>query len=111
MISGDTLPTENMIRFSQGADILVHEAYSRDWMERGIRMNPDQETIINRVMNYHTSTNEAAYIARKAGVKHLVYTHLIPDPTPVWYFEQLWAKGAGDFYDGKITVGRDLMRF
>ena len=62
-------------------------------------------------MNYHTSTFEAAEIAMKAKVKHLVFTHLIPGPTPVFYFEKSWAEGASDIYNGKITVGRDLMEF
>ena len=111
VISGDTLPTENMIKYSERADILIHEAYSKDWMERARKSDPHAENIITKVMNYHSSTNEAAEIAKKAKVKHLVFTHLIPSPTPAWHFERKWANGAGDIYNGKITVGRDLMVF
>ncbi len=65
-----------MITHSENADILVHEAYSKDWMEEGIKRVPHMEKIIKGVMNIHTSTAEAAEIAEKAKVKHLVFTHL-----------------------------------
>jgi len=109
VISGDTLPTENMIIQSETADILVHEAYSMKWLERGLKNNPSLEKIITNIVNYHSSTMEVAEIAKKARVKHLVFTHLMPDPSPLWYFEKDWARSVSDIYDGNITVGRDLM--
>lgn len=112
VISGDTLPTENMIKYSENADILIHEAYSKSWMDRVMKKAPyGMKDLLTRIMNYHSSTDEVAKIAKKAKVKHLVFNHLIPDPTPVWYFEKMWAKGVSDIYNGKITVGRDLMEF
>lgn len=111
VISGDTLPVESMVQHSEKADLLIHEAYSREWMERGIERFPHMRSTIEKVMNYHSSTFEAAKIARKAGVKHLVFTHLMPSPSPLWIFERNWAKGVSDIYEGKITVGRDLMVF
>ncbi len=109
VISGDTLPVESMIRHSERADVLIHEAYSREWMDRGLKRFPHMRRTIESVMNYHSSTLEAAEIARKAKVKHLVFTHLMPSPSPLWIFERNWAKGVSDIYNGKITVGRDLM--
>ncbi len=112
VISGDTLPTENMIRYAEKADILIHEAYSKTWMARGLKdAPPEMKKTIHNVMNYHSSTTEVAKIAEKARVKHLVFTHLMPDPTPVFYFEKNWAEGVSDIFNNKITIGRDLMRF
>ncbi len=111
VISGDTRPVENMIRYSEKADILIHEAYSREWTNRAMQNDPNAGKVLTKVMNYHSSTIEAAEIAEKAKVKHLVYTHLIPAPSPTFYFEKNWAEGASDIYNGKITVGRDLMVF
>ena len=111
VISGDTLPTENMIKYSESSDILIHEAYSKKWLERGLKKNPYLEKIIANIVNYHSSTLAVAEIAKKAGVKHLVFTHLMPDPAVLSYFERDWAKGTGDIFDGEITVGRDLMEF
>ena len=111
VISGDTRPCENMIRYSEKADVLVHEAYNQRWLDNVIKRFPEKKTMVQGIVGYHSSTLEAAEIAQKASVKHLVFTHLIPGPNPAWYFERDWAKGASDRYKGKITVGRDLMVF
>ncbi len=111
VISGDTLPCENMIRYSENTDVLVHEAYSKRWLDKGLKRFPEKREMVEGVMQYHSSTFEAAQIAQKSRAKHLVFTHLIPGPAPVWYFEKDWAKGASDIFKGKITVGRDLMVF
>ncbi len=109
VVSGDTLPCENMVRYATGADVLVHEAYSDSWIARGVRRYPHMKKTAQNIMNYHTSVIEAARIAERAKVKRLVYTHLMPAPSPVWYFERSWAAGASDAYSGKIIIGRDLM--
>jgi ribonuclease Z len=111
VISGDTLPCENMVKHSEGADVLIHEAYSRDWIEAGLKRFPHMTKRAMAIMNYHSSTLEAAEIAKKARVKHLVFTHMMPSPAPVWHFERHWASSVGDIFDGKVTVGRDLMMF
>ncbi|MCP4751483.1 MAG: MBL fold metallo-hydrolase [Proteobacteria bacterium] len=111
VISGDTRPCEAVIKHAEKADILIHEAYSQPWIEMGLQRFPEKAAKAEAVKKYHSSTLEAAEIARKAGVKHLVFTHLMPSPSPVWYFERSWAGGVSDIYDGKITVGRDLMSF
>jgi len=33
VVSGDTARVENVVRFSKGADVLVHEALDRDMVE------------------------------------------------------------------------------
>ncbi|MBU0995207.1 MAG: MBL fold metallo-hydrolase [Proteobacteria bacterium] len=109
VISGDTQPCENMVRYSEKADVLVHEAYSKRWLDKGLKRFPEKRAMVEGIMEYHSSTLEAAEIAQRAKVKHLVFTHLIPGPAPVWYFEKDWAKGVSDVYKGKVTVGRDLM--
>ena len=111
VISGDTLPCENMVRYSEKADVIVHEAYSKRWLDKGLKQFPEKRAMVEGIMAYHSSNLEAAEVAKKAGAKHLVFTHLIPGPAPVWYFEKDWAKGVSDIYKGKLTVGRDLMAF
>ncbi len=111
VISGDTLPCENMVRYSENADVLVHEAYSKRWLDKAVKKFPKIKETAEGVVQYHSSTFEAAEIAQRANVKHLVFTHLIPAPSPVWYFEKDWVKGVSEKYKGKVTVGRDLMVF
>jgi ribonuclease Z len=83
VISGDTTKVRNMVRFSKGADVLVHEALSNTLVgmlasaldENG---NERQGTMARQIMSYHTTPIEAADIAEEAEVPLLVLTHLVP---------------------------------
>ena len=62
--SGDTRPCEKMIELAQGSDVLIHEAtYEHE----------DQDKAIE---NWHSTSKEAAEIAKEANVKLLVLTHI-----------------------------------
>ncbi|MGE5627666.1 MAG: MBL fold metallo-hydrolase [Solirubrobacterales bacterium] len=111
VFSGDTLPCQNIVKYGQNADLMVHEAYSTYYMEKAKKMYPDRERTINDVMKYHASTLEVANEAKEAHVKHLVLTHLMPAPSETWYFEMAFKNGMKDIYDGPISVGRDLDLF
>jgi ribonuclease Z len=83
VISGDTTKVRNMVRFSKGADVLVHEALSNNLVEmlaRALDKNGNERagTMTRQVMGYHTTPIEAADIAEEAQVPLLVYTHLVP---------------------------------
>src|SRR4029078_212949 len=61
VISGDTPRTDNMVRFSQGADLLVHEALNPDMVEMLAAAldqtgNPRGGTTARQVQAYHTQT-------------------------------------------------------
>ncbi len=101
VISGDTRPSQNLIRFASGADILVHEAYA------GASSSADADGKGPwSIQAYHTSAKEAGEVAQKSKVKMLVLTHLIPANAP----EQTFLDEAKKGFSGKIMVGRDLMR-
>jgi len=101
VISGDTRPSENLIRHAKGADILIHESYLPEHFDR-----VDNAKVAARLKAYHTSAEEAGQVASRAGVKTLVLTHLIPADAEKTFLER-----AGKHFKGKIVVGRDLMRF
>jgi ribonuclease Z len=66
VISGDTLPCKEMVAFSKGADILVHEA----------TFDSNLEDI---AQGYgHTTAAQAAEIAKKARVGQLFLVHISP---------------------------------
>ena len=101
VISGDTRPSENLIRHAKGVDILIHEAYLGEHFDR-----VDSPEVAARLKAYHTSAEEVGEVAQQAGVKLLVLTHLVPGNG-----EKTFRKRARKHFRGKIVVGRDLMRF
>ena len=110
-ISGDTRPVRNTVEHAQGADLLIHEAYQRQWLDAIVEENPAFATQVLNPAKYHTTTLEAAQIARDARVKHLVLTHHIPQPRHTGEAEDAYTVGMNAIFDGRITVGRDLMEF
>lgn len=100
VVSGDTRPNENVVKFSRGADVLIHEAYLPEHFNR-----VDTPEVAARLKSYHTSAEEAGVIAARAGVKTLVLTHLIPAGEN----ETFRARAAKAFH-GRIVVGKDLLR-
>jgi ribonuclease Z len=99
VITGDTRPNQNLVRFAAGADILVHEAYVR----RSSANSADDDPRWS-IYKYHSSAREAGETAAKAKVKTLVLTHLIPAGAT----EQDFLDEAKKSFSGKIIVGRDL---
>jgi ribonuclease Z len=59
VLSGDTRPSENLIKFAQGADLLIHEvAAPREFVERTKdRLPPEMQ---QKVIAHHTTRNKQA---------------------------------------------------
>lgn len=111
VISGDTVPVPSMLKHAAGADLLVHEAYNKSWLDALIARYPEHAAALSNPAKYHTTTLEAAEIAHRAGVKHLALTHHIPAPEATPEAEQAYVEGMSEIFAGPITVGRDLMAF
>lgn len=114
VVSGDTKKSENLAKYAQGCDILVHEAMNTqplNAVRQGLQArNPRTAAMLGDAMGHHTSTLEVAEIARDAGVKKLVLTHLFPSIAPTDGNEAVFVRGMSEIYTGPIVVGRDLMR-
>lgn len=97
VISGDTRPSENLLKYAEGADILIHEVYSK--------AGYDTKTEFWRkyhAMN-HTSTYELAEIAKKAKPGLIILYH-----TLYWgSTDQDLLDEISSIYDGKVVVGLD----
>jgi ribonuclease Z len=66
VISGDTVPIDEMIKFAKDADVLIHEATF-------------DSTFKEVSSDYgHTTASEAAEIAKKANVEKLFLVHISP---------------------------------
>ena len=105
VISGDTRPCENLVRWSTDVDCLIHECTEMtktSWYpECGW---PTIEAKIRDLQSYHTAPHEIGRIAREARARRLVISHLMPHSVP----EEL-AAAAAAHYAGEVVVGEDLM--
>jgi ribonuclease Z len=73
VISGDTRYNENVIRYSAGADLLVHE----------VAIAPPElksEAYIRRIVAHHVTPLEAGRVFAKAKPKLAAYTHVVMSP-------------------------------
>ena len=104
VISGDCHDNDHMIPFVRGADVLVHEVYLPEYFDR--TESPEKPGVPARLKRYHSTPEEAADLATKAGAKMLVFTHLIPPNEEAKILER-----AHKHFAGPIVVGKDLMRF
>ena len=64
------------------------------------------ERIMADIVDYHTTPIEVAEIARDAGVRHLLYYHVVP-PLPLAPLEDVFLDGVDAVYGGPIHLGRD----
>jgi len=108
VISGDTLPSNNLIRLAEGADILVHEALYVPAVDRLVARVPNAAALKRSILSHHTPVEEAGRVAQAAGVKKLVLSHFIPadDPTVT---DQMWLEGARVHFSGEVILGKDLL--
>ncbi len=72
--TGDTRPSKNLVKFSQNADLLIHDATFDDELRERAREDG------------HSTPSQAAESAKEAGAKWLVLTHTsarYKDPSPL----------------------------
>jgi ribonuclease Z len=110
VVSGDTVPCQPLKKQSQGVDVLFHEAQQPSLIkmihdQAGLSPNPSLTKITADIPGYHTAPEDAAKIARKANVKHLVLYHILP-PLPR-VLNHMFLGEASKYYDGPITVAAD----
>lgn len=105
VISGDTRVCPEVEDLCRGADVLVHEACRQAAMAPLIA-----GTVFETIFSYHADTVALGAMAARAGVPHVVLTHLIPPPDTPDDAEAFVADLRQGGYDGRITVGEDLFR-
>jgi ribonuclease BN (tRNA processing enzyme) len=108
VISGDTKPSEALVKLAHGADILVHEAMYVPAVERLATRVANADRLKSSVLNHHTSVEDAGRIAAAAGVKTLVLSHFVPPDDPS-ITPQMWLEAAKKHFSGEVIVGRDLL--
>ena len=99
VVSGDTVPTDEIVRQCDGCDVLVHEVYSAE----AFKHRPPDWQAYHR--HSHTSTVELAHIASRARPRLLVLYHQL-----------YWGTSDADLvretrkagYAGKVVSAHDL---
>jgi len=108
VISGDTAPSENLVRLARDADVLVHEVLLRSPAETAEWLGlPPDHPLVRHVVNSHTSYTEVGKIARDAHVGTLVLSHFVPGDETV--DEQSVLAAIRGYFDGPVVFGQDLM--
>ena len=100
VLAGDTVPCTGLDSLTRGADILVHTAIRADL----IANIPIAR--LNDVCDYHSSIEQAADTAERAGVSVLVLTHHVPAHPPGQGDEV--AAIASRNFSGRVVVADDL---
>lgn len=111
VVSGDTVASARLEAEAKGADVLVHEALSprlvgvlQQAAHEAGRSN--LEAVFHDILSYHTTPEQAAAIAQRAGVGYLLLNHIVP-ALPYEALEGPFLGQARAIYAGALKVGRD----
>lgn len=108
-ISGDTRPSPNLVKFSAGVDLLIHEV-SR-WKQDPVLSGPPDELLPNSrqtrrqaktIADHHTDGIEVGKVLLQVKPKLAVFSHYNVDP-------KVTLPLVRQHYDGPVEFGEDLM--
>jgi ribonuclease Z len=102
VLAGDTVPCAGLDALAVGAGALVHTVIRKDLVDQV----PMQR--VRDICDYHSSVQEAAATAARAGVGILILTHYVPGIAPGQ--EDQWRALAATEFSRQIELGDDLHR-
>ena len=101
VLSGDTRSSENLIKYAQGVDLLIHEVVSPIAYTRTTVSKERAET----VTAHHTTPEQAGQIFSRVKPKLAVYSHIVPPSATL----QDLIPPTRKTYSGPLELGEDLM--
>jgi ribonuclease Z len=101
VIAGDTVPCDGLDRLCAGADVYVQTVIRTDLVAKV------PSARLQDIVDYHSSVEDAARTAKRADVKTLVLTHMVPAVAPG--AEQEWIDLALAHFDGEVVLAQDLL--
>jgi ribonuclease Z len=110
VMSGDTKPSDNLVKFSQGVDVLIHEV-GRSKQDPALIGPPDEvlpggagntRRQAKTIADHHTDATEASRVFQRVNPKLAVFSHANPSRA-----ETLSTVRQG--YSGRVEFGADLM--
>jgi len=103
-ISGDTRPCENLMKYAQRSDLLLHEVFIEGEILQINKMRTKKT--LHNVQSYHTTSKQVGKVAFIANAKKLVLTHFVPTSFNKNKLKKVVKK---DFGKDPI-IGEDLMK-
>jgi ribonuclease Z len=100
VLGGDGIPCAGLDELCAGADAYVQTVLRED-LVRLVPMERFQD-----ILDYHSTVEQAATTATRAGVRTLVLTHYVP-ALPAG-MEDEWRAMAAAHFDGEVVLGDDL---
>jgi len=100
VLGGDGVPCAGLDELCRGADAYVQTVVRDDI----VKLIPS--TRLQDVLDYHSTVEQAAETAQRAGVGTLVLTHYVPGLTPGQ--EDEWRALAAGRFSGTVVLGDDL---
>ncbi len=100
VLGGDGVPCATLDDLCAGADAYVQTVLRADL----VRNVPNAR--FQDVLDYHSSVEDGARSATRAGVGTLVFTHYIPGMAKG--SEDEWSSLAAEHFAGRIVLGDDL---
>jgi ribonuclease BN (tRNA processing enzyme) len=102
VVSGDTSPSEELIKHCQKCDVLIHEAYANSYRPA------DMANWLEYRSKYHTTTSQLSEIAARTHPALLIVYHRGVGRGANEIPESQYVTEIRRGYDGKVVVGHDL---
>ncbi len=103
-ISGDTKPCENLMKYGQLADVLLHEVFIEGEIYSFFKMRTKKT--LHYVKAYHTSSTIVGKVAKITRCKKLVLTHVVPTE----FNEKKLIDVVTKDFGRKPVIGKDLLK-
>ena len=100
-MSGDTRPSDNLVKFAQGTDVLIHEVIDVDDYQNSGSLDSSEQT--QKIIGHHTTAEQAGVIFSRVKPKLAVYSHIVPPDVPNVI------PHTRKTYSGPLVLGEDLM--
>jgi ribonuclease Z len=96
-LSGDTRPSDNLVTFCKGVDVLIHEAIDPE----ALRRQGPSARLFKAIIEHHTTPEQAADLFARVKPRLAVFSHSAGTPAIV--------EGTRRTYSGRVEMGEDLM--
>ncbi len=109
MITGDTIYSDSLIHHAMGADLMVSDSLNHkmsQWVaDAGADTDNNLKSVAEDIQESHIRPEEAARVAKEAGVKKLLITHVLP-PVPELLINP-FLRDARAVFNGEVRMAND----